>query len=287
MKWSQHWLFECGETGVIAPGQWLWLRAAVWMALLFCFTTAAFFGSFQLPDWLSLLAGSDYYCAIILPALCALVYAAAVRYIERRPVSELVLRYAPVEFLAGLLVGFAFISLVLLLLWSLGLYYVGMGHWRHWYNYFIFNAYVSAVLEELAFRAIVLRLIARVAGPVTGLIISAALFAAAHATHASPAAMVQVGVAGLVFGVLYMKSGRLWLSIGTHLGYDFTEWSLMGVGDKDGVLVISPAPHASALLTGGSFGPDGSVLTTLVGLLFIGAILSAGAFHRANLRRVR
>jgi hypothetical protein len=24
-----------------------------------------------------------------------------------------------------------------LLLWSLGLYDVGMGHWRHWYNYFI------------------------------------------------------------------------------------------------------------------------------------------------------
>jgi hypothetical protein len=45
-------------------------------------------------------------------------------------------------------------------------------------------------------------------------------------------------------------------------------------------LVISPAPHASAVLTGGSFGPDGSVFMTLVGLLFMAAIIAVGAYRR-------
>jgi uncharacterized protein len=282
MKWSEHWQFERGSTGVIAPGPWLWLRTVLWMALLFGFATLAFFASLLMPNWFGLPAGSDYTCAIIVPALALLIYAGAVRFVERRPVSELALRYGPREFPIGMLVGFAFISLVLLLLWSLGLYDVGIGHWRHWYNYFLFNSYISAVLEELAFRAVLLRLTARMFGSVTGLIVSALLFGAAHASHASPAAVAQIVVAGLVFGLLYMESGRLWLPVGAHLGYDFTEWSLMGVGDKNGLLVVSPAPHTSALLTGGSFGPDGSVFTTLVGLLFMAAIIGVGVRRRGR-----
>jgi membrane protease YdiL (CAAX protease family) len=280
MKWFEHWQFESGSTGVIAPGPWLWLRTVLWMVLLFGFATLAFFASLQLQDWIHLPAGSGYYRAIIVPALGVLIYAVAVRFGERRPVSELALRTAPVELALGMLVGFALISLVLLLLWSLGLYDVGLGHWQNWFYYFVFTSYISAVLEELAFRAILLRLTARLFGPLTGLIVSAVLFGAAHASHASPVAVAQIVVAGLVLGLLYVESGRLWLSIGAHLGYDFTEWSLMGVGDKNGALVISPAPHASAVLTGGSFGPDGSVFMTLVGLLFMAAIIAVGAYRR-------
>ena len=280
MNWSELWRFERGGAGVIAPGPGLWLRALGWMALLFAVATLIFFASFQAPDWFKLPPGSDYACAVILPTLGVLLYCLAVRFAERRPVSEFGLRHAPLELPVGFVIGLAFISLVLCLLLALSLYGISPGHWRRWYNYFIFNAYVSAVLEELAFRAILLRLVARVFGPVTGLIVSAVLFGAAHAGHASPVAVAQIVVAGLVFGLLYMQSGRLWLSIGAHLGYDFTEWSLMGVGDKNGLLVITPAPHASALLTGGSFGPDGSVFTTLVGLLFIGAFIAVGASRR-------
>ena len=123
------------------------------------------------------------------------------------------LRAALFELPGGFIIGLTLISAVLLLLWVLGLYQVGWGHWRHWFFYFVFNSYVSAVLEELAFRAILLRLVARVFGPVTGLIISSLLFGLAHATYASFVASAQIAVVGLVFGALYMKSGKLWLAI--------------------------------------------------------------------------
>jgi len=285
MTWSRHWRLECGDSGVVAPGPWLWLRALLWAALLFGFSILAFFAALRMPVWVRLPPGSDYACAIIVPALAVFAYAVAVHFAERRGVRELTLRAALFELPGGFIIGLTLISAVLLLLWVLGLYQVGWGHWRHWFFYFVFNSYVSAVLEELAFRAILLRLVARVFGPVTGLIISSLLFGLAHATYASFVASAQIAVVGLVFGALYMKSGKLWLAIGAHLGYDFTEWSLMGVGDKSGLLVISPAPHASVVLTGGTFGPDGSVLMTLVALSFVAAIVFAGDRMRDRSKR--
>jgi len=279
------WRLALGDRGVLAPGRWLWARAILWGLLLFAVTLVAFFASYQLSDWLKLPKGFDYACAAGLPVLTMMVYAASVRSIEKRPVTELAIRQAPLELAVGALLGFSFMAAVLALLWSSGLYQVQLGHWKHWYNFFLFNSYISGLLEELAFRAMLLRILARLVGPVGGLLISAMLFGAAHAGHAPPMAVVQIVInAGLVMGLLYMVSGRLWLSIGMHIGYDFTEWSIMGVGDKSGLLAISPTPGHSALLTGGAFGPDGSVFAGLVGLLMIIGIVIVGARRSSQAR---
>jgi hypothetical protein len=66
---SELWRLEGGGAGVIAPGRWFWLRALLWMAALFGFATLAFFAALQMSDWFNLPAGSDYLCAIIVPAL--------------------------------------------------------------------------------------------------------------------------------------------------------------------------------------------------------------------------
>ena len=47
------------------------------------------------------------------------------------------------------------------------------------------------------------------------------------------------------------------------------------LGDSDGLLVATPAANHPAWLTGGSFGPDGSVLTALVGVLLTCSIVVA------------
>ena len=272
------------ERGVLAPGRWLWPRATVWMLVLFAVTTLAFFASFQLSDWFPGFKGHGYAVAILIPVAMLLLYAGAVRLWEHRAVTEFALSKAPLELIAGAAIGFAFITLVLLLLWALGLYSVAPGHWQHAFHYLVFNAYVSAMLEELAFRAILLRIFARMFGPMAGLVISAALFGLAHASHASPVAIAELVINGGMFlGLIYVVSGRLWLAIGAHVAYDFTEWSLMGVGDKDGLLAVAPVPGHPAWLTGGEFGPDGSVLAAVVGVLLIAAILAYS--RRSNARR--
>jgi hypothetical protein len=51
----------------------------------------------------------------------------------------------------------------------------------------------------------------------------------------------------------------------------------MGVGDKSGLLSVAPTPGRAALLTGGDFGPDGSVLASFVAGLLVVAILAVAA----------
>ncbi len=270
---SSAWRSRPDDAGVLHAGRLLRLRTAAWMALLFTVTAVAFVASLLLTSWLPALAGHDRAIALLLPAAMVIGYAVLVRVGERRPASELQLARAPIELVVGAAVGFAFISGTLLMLWALGVYEVRAGTWRDAWHSFVFNAYVSAVLEELAFRAVLLRLLARMFGALQALILSSVLFGLAHASHASPIAMVELIInGGGIFGLLYLVSGRLWLSIGAHLAYDFTEWSLMGIGNNDGLLASTPVANAPAWLSGGSFGPDGSVLAVVVGALLMGAI---------------
>ncbi|WP_143525819.1 type II CAAX endopeptidase family protein [Rhodanobacter sp. C05] len=268
------------HAGILAPGKWFRWRALSWASALFVFAALVFVASLQLPEWLSLSVVSGYWIGIILPLAGLAVYGLAVKLCEQRRPNEIALRHAPRYFLLGGLVGFAFMALSLLLLWLFGLNDVSRGHWHDAFHYLVFNAYISAVVEELAFRAILLRIFARMFGPLPGLLISAVLFAAAHASHAPPLALVLLVInGGLLMGVLYMISGSLWLPIGAHIAYDFTEWSLFGVGDTDGYLVVTPSTAHAAWLTGGATGPDGSVLSALVTCVLIVMVVLVARTH--------
>jgi membrane protease YdiL (CAAX protease family) len=168
------------------------------------------------------------------------------------------------------------ISATLALLWSLGLYHVQLSHLRNWFAFFVSNAYISGTLEELAFRAILLRLFARAFGPGWGLALSAAAFGAAHLSHATWLAAFEIAFnGGLILGLVYMATGRLWMSIGLHIGWDFTEGAILGVDHSNGLLLSTPVAGKPDILTGGTYGPDASLLATLVGAVFIAAILYA------------
>jgi membrane protease YdiL (CAAX protease family) len=81
-------------------------------------------------------------------------------------------------------------------------------------------------------------------------------------------------------GLLYVMTGRLWMSIGMHPGYDFIETSVLGIGSHHGFLVNTPKPGAAAWLTGGTFGPDAAVPAMILGLL-----INAALWHYAFGRR--
>ena len=244
------------------------------MAALFGFAFLAFFTALMLREWLHLPGWTTYLVAILVPAATLGVYAVAVKLGERRSTKELNLASAPFNLAMGGLVGFVFIAGAVAMLWALRLNVVAPGQWRDPCFYLVFSSYISAILEELAFRAIILRLVARVFGPVAGLIISSILFALAHASYAQPQAVLLLVInGGLLLGILYMVSGSLWTAIGAHTAYDFTEWSIFGVRNKDGLFQVTPVPHQALWLTGDSFGPDSSILSAFVSLALIALVL--------------
>ena len=155
---------DLGSRRFLHPGPLRWLRCLGWAVLLFFIFGLTDAAGTILPE--KLLAGHDPLIALATLAICAAgfaLYAGLVRLAEARWPSELALRPASVEFVIGLVVGTAMLSVVVALLVASGLYEVTGPRASSPWN-MISVGIVSGFMEELIFRAIVLRLLMRAFG---------------------------------------------------------------------------------------------------------------------------
>ncbi|HEV2579072.1 MAG TPA: CPBP family intramembrane glutamic endopeptidase [Acidobacteriaceae bacterium] len=86
----------------------------------------------------------------------------------------------------------------------------------------------------------------------------------------SPIGLVCAGLAGLVFAFTLWRTGSLWWAIGFHAAWDWAQSFLFGVADSGGVSagrLLSSRPQGSALMSGGSTGPEGSLFVLAIMLL--------------------
>jgi uncharacterized protein len=204
------------------------------------------------------------------------LYSLEVRYFERRRMSELAPRDAASRVSAGAVVGFVLFSSVLACL-----YLGGYVHQAHFNGFAGLTTQASASLaaavgEELLFRGAIFRITEEWLGTTAALIISAVLFGAAHGlnTGATPIGVVAIALeAGALLGVAYSASRSLWLPIGMHFGWNFTEGGLFGTtvsgGQSHGMASVTLSGPVQ--LTGGAFGPEASIIA--IGVCLIAAIL--------------
>ncbi len=99
----------------------------------------------------------------------------------------------------------------------------------------------------------------------TGAVLLAMLFGGLHLQNKGEAATgaLSAGLIGLVFSFSLWRTGSLWWAVGFHALWDWAESFLYGVSDSGTVAVhrlfnVVPAGHA--LLSGGTVGPEGSLL---------------------------
>jgi membrane protease YdiL (CAAX protease family) len=103
------------------------------------------------------------------------------------------------------------------------------------------------------------------------------LFACLHLGNSGENVMgiVMVFVAGIVFSYALWRTGSLWWAIGFHMAWDWAQSFLYGVPDS-GTLsadrLFQTHPAGKAMLSGGSDGPEGSLLVVPVLLLVLVAI---------------
>ncbi len=100
------------------------------------------------------------------------------------------------------------------------------------------------------------------------------LFAAEHVLNSGedPIGLCNVILAGLVFAYTLRWTGSLWWAIGCHMAWDWGESFFYGVADSGTVdprHFLSGQPTGAAWLSGGSVGPEGSVLAIPALLLLI------------------
>ncbi|MFO7768732.1 MAG: CPBP family intramembrane glutamic endopeptidase [bacterium] len=83
-------------------------------------------------------------------------------------------------------------------------------------------ALVIGPAEELFWRGFLQRELAARLGPWRGYLIAVAAYAGVHIVTRNAMLVVAAGTAGLLWAWLYMRTGRLWPGIVSHVVWDLT-----------------------------------------------------------------
>jgi hypothetical protein len=146
---------------------------------------------------------------------------------------------------------------------------------------------LAGILEEVVFRGFLFRLFSKIVGTWGALFLTASLFGAAHAgnRNATLGSSVAIAIeAGLLLGAAYALTNRLWLPIGLHIGWNFCEGSIFGMAISGNTVepgMLRGSVAGRALLTGGAFGPESS----LVAVLLCFAVAALFLWRAVNLHR--
>lgn len=290
------WVYPVGlgDRRFLHPGPLRWLRAIGWaLALFFLVALTSLSTAEVLSDALPRTSGAAQLMAHIIGALVGLaVYALAVRLGEGRWPSEIAWGPLLPQLGAGLLIGAAMFAAVMAVMAAFGLYEIRMlGAAPAWVS--VGKAVQSGVVEEIMIRAILLRLVWRAFGPWVAFAMSAALFGFGHLPNPNATVFAAVAIAleaGIMLGAFYALTGRVWVSIGVHAAWNFTQGYVFGAavsgGDFGPAIATSTArPGFPEWLTGGEFGPEASlpalVVCTAAGVLVTWLAWRAGQFKNA------
>ncbi|MFN3425351.1 MAG: lysostaphin resistance A-like protein [Novosphingobium meiothermophilum] len=150
-------------------------------------------------------------------------------------------------------------------------------------------AITSGTIEEILFRGILLRHIEAMLGTWAALVITSALFGLAHLANPGASLFAAFAIsmeAGILLGAAYLWTRRLWVPIGIHAAWNFTQGWVFSVPVSggiapDGLLVTSRA--GPDWLTGGAFGLEASAVAmavaTLAGLFLLLRVVREGGIR--------
>lgn len=271
-----------GNAGVLAPGRWRWLRALGWMVLLFVAVIAVASLPMLAHRFVAPRTADARALALLAALIGYLVYAGLVRVGEKRWPREIAPSAMARDLLTGVPIGVGMFALVFASLRLMGAYTLARGHWDSWATD-LAGASLAGFVEELAVRAIVFRLLMRAAGPWWALAISALMFGGMHLAnpHATAFAALAIAIqAGLMLAAFYLLTGRIWMSVGIHIAWNFTQGSVFGArvsgtADHATLFTSAPVPGSPDLLSGGAFGPEASLSAIVAGAVIFAVVLRA------------
>ncbi|MGA2779203.1 MAG: type II CAAX endopeptidase family protein [Steroidobacteraceae bacterium] len=216
--------------------------------------------------------------ALLLTVVVVGAYSAFVRWIERRAVTEFSTGHALRELGVGILLGALLLSLTIGVLAALGAYRVtGSNGWLVMLAT-IPGFILGAVLEEVVMRGIVFRILEQSLGSWIALALSAALFGLLHLLNPGTTLLNAAAImleAGIMLAAAYMLTRRLWLCIGIHFAWNFSQGGIFSAAVSGGTATGLLQAHVAGpvWLTGGAFGAEASVVAVVIcttaGLLFV------------------
>ncbi len=221
-------------------------------------------------------------------ALGLVFYVVFVRFYERRPVSELSIPGMGRELGIGLLIGAGLYTGCVLILMVLGIYRIEGLNPLTFMVPAVAMALSSGIFEELIFRGVLFRIVEESLGSWISLVVSSLVFGLVHLFNPAGTLLGAIFIsieAGLLLAAAYMVTRRLWLSIGFHMSWNYTQSAIFsGIvsgSDADPGLIKSTIEGPIAL-TGGSFGLESSLIAFLL-CTTTGVVLLIMAVRKGNI----
>ncbi|MFD1135902.1 CPBP family intramembrane glutamic endopeptidase [Paenibacillus urinalis] len=231
---------------------------------------------------------------LVMGSLAILVYKLTLTYLARRSTPEIARQRAGIETLLGVLTGALFITGSVFIITALGGYSF---QWASSVNAglvlrsSIGAALGAAIVEELIFRGLMFQAIDRLGGKPLALAVTSLFFGVAHLGNPGATLWSAFAIAleaGVLLGAAFLWRRNLWFIMGLHFAWNAIE-GLLGfpVSGHSAAGLFTVEMNGAALLTGGEFGLEGSIVPVVVSLLIsIPMLIGATRNRRAEARNL-
>lgn len=209
--------------------------------------------------------------------LCAILPAFVMARIEGRPFAVFGLPFASAfrrNFWVGTLWGIASLSVFMLVLHLAGAFEFGSLalHGARILKFAVYYAVfflLTGFFEEFLLRGYSQWVLTQGMNFWPAAALLSASFGAIHSSNSgeSPSGLIAAGLIGFFFCLTLRRTGNLWWAVGFHMSWDWGESYLYSVPDSGGMMtghLLNSSFHGPEWLTGGSVGPEGSLLAFAV-----------------------
>lgn len=274
-----------------------WTLAAIALSLVFIIA-GAILGTlvYTAVPWLSWtglprLAAENSGALLFQFAPMAILLALWVILYERRGLSTVGFTGLPfLPFLRGLAWGLVSLAAVVLIVAALGGYTIeasgqlGAPNFATLWPFIVFAGafIVQGSTEEFIMRGWLMQLTASRHGVTAGIVISTIVFSALHGSNIKPSdelilGLLNIVLVGVFLGLYAAQEGSIWGVCGWHAAWNWLlglgfglEVSGMDLGTKALVIDLKSEAAMPWWITGGAFGPEGSLIAT--GVLLTGCL---------------
>jgi len=206
------------------------------------------------------------------------------RIFDRRPLSDIGLegsRLSARNFFTGIVFGGGTAALMLItpILGGVGRIVPKAHSDFQWTSllFYLVMILLAAAGEEMIFRGYAFQILIEKLGPYSTVLPMAVLFGLLHGANpnATPLAIVNTILWGVILGYAFLRSRDLWLPIGLHFGWNAV-LPLFGVNLSGLTIDLTRYEYRWDVLplwSGGDYGPEGGLLTTIFAVAVFFALM--------------
>ncbi|KAF2511218.1 CPBP family intramembrane glutamic endopeptidase [Flavobacterium foetidum] len=230
-------------------------------------------------DYRNLLKG------LFVSTACIFSYIIFFKKYDQRAVTEFASTGLAKNLIIGALIGFVLQSLTVVVMYLNGSYSITAVNPISFILIPFALMFTVAIIEEILVRGIIFRIMEEKLGSYIALAISSFLFGIFHLAnpHSTLISSICITTAGFLMGAVFIYSRNLWMPIALHFAWNFTQSGIFGAitsGNEKTKSLVEAQIQGPELITGGAFGPEGSIQAIV--FLALATILVLAVSHKGN-----